>query len=139
MDQKVDLKHYELFIDGKHVAPSTGEYTIDLDPSTEEPIAEVAQGGKADVDLAVAAARAALKVWGGLRAAERGRILHRAASLLEQHQEELIEIESLDGRQAAQRSSPLQDMAAVIDTRCATTPDGAIKSPGRSFPHVPMR
>jgi hypothetical protein len=39
MDQKVDLKHYELFIDGKHVAPSTGEYTIDLDPATEEPIA----------------------------------------------------------------------------------------------------
>jgi len=115
MDQKVDLKHYELFIDGKHVAPSTGEYTIDLDPATEEPIAEVAQGGKADVDAAVAAARAALKVWGGLRAAERGRILQRAASLLEQHQEELIEIESLDAGKplAAVRR---QDMAAVIDT-----------------------
>jgi aldehyde dehydrogenase (NAD+) len=115
MDQKVDLKHYELFIDGKHVAPSTGEYTIDLDPSTEEPIAEVAQGGIADVDLAVAAARAALKVWGGLRAAERGRILNRAASLLEQHQEELIEIESLDAGKplsAVRR----QDMPAVIDT-----------------------
>jgi acyl-CoA reductase-like NAD-dependent aldehyde dehydrogenase len=115
MDQKVDLRQYELFIDGKHVAPSTGEYTIDIDPSTEEPIAEVAQGGKADVDAAVAAARAALKVWGGLRAAERGRILHRAASLLEQHQEELIEIESLDAGKplAAVRR---QDMAAVIDT-----------------------
>jgi aldehyde dehydrogenase (NAD+) len=115
MDQKVDLRQYQLFIDGKHVAPSTGEYTIDLDPSTEEPIAEVAQGGKADVDAAVAAARAALKVWGGLRAAERGRILHRAASLLEQNQEELIEIESLDAGKplAAVRR---QDMAAVIDT-----------------------
>ena len=70
MDQKVDLKHYELFIDGKQVAPSTGEYTIDLDPATEEPIAEVAQGGKADVDKAVSSARAALKIWGALRAAE---------------------------------------------------------------------
>jgi len=29
MDQKVDLRHYELFIDGKHVAPTTGEYGID--------------------------------------------------------------------------------------------------------------
>jgi acyl-CoA reductase-like NAD-dependent aldehyde dehydrogenase len=115
MDQKVDLKHYELFIDGKHVAPSTGEYTIDLDPATEEPIAEVAQGGKADVDEAVRAARAALKIWSGLRAAERGRILQRAASLLEEHQEELIEIESLDAGKplAAVRR---QDMAAVIDT-----------------------
>jgi aldehyde dehydrogenase (NAD+) len=115
MDQKVDLKHYELFIDGKHVAPTTGEYSIDLDPATEEPIAEVAQGGKADVDKAVSAARAALKVWGALRAAERGRILQRAAALLEQHQEELIEIESLDAGKplAAVRR---QDMAAVIDT-----------------------
>jgi aldehyde dehydrogenase (NAD+) len=115
VDQKVDLRQYELFIDGKHVAPETGEYTIDLDPATEQPIAEVAQGGKADVDKAVRAARAALKVWGALRAAERGRILQRAASLLEQHQEELIEIESLDAGKplAAVRR---QDMAAVIDT-----------------------
>src|SRR6202045_2718355 len=115
MDQKVDLKHYELFIDGKHVAPTTGEYTIDLDPATEEPIAEVAQGGKADVDKAVSAARAALKVWGALRAAERGRILQRAAALLERNQEEIIEIESLDAGKplAAVRR---QDMAAVIDT-----------------------
>jgi aldehyde dehydrogenase (NAD+) len=115
VDQKVDLKQYELFIGGKHVAPSTGEYSIDLDPATEEPIAEVAQGGKADVDGAVSSARSALKAWGGLRAAERGRILHRAASLLEQHQEELVEIESLDAGKplAAVRR---QDMAAVIDT-----------------------
>ncbi|HEY2684894.1 MAG TPA: aldehyde dehydrogenase family protein [Steroidobacteraceae bacterium] len=115
MDQKVDLKKYELFIGGKYVAPETGEYTIDLNPATEEPIAEVAQGGKGDVDRAVAAARAALKVWGGMRAAERGRILQRAAVLLEQHQEELIEIESLDaGKPLA--GVKRQDMAAVIDT-----------------------
>src|SRR5277367_5363908 len=115
MDQKVDLRHYELFIDGKHVAPTTGEYTIDLDPATENPIAEVAQGGKADVDKAVSAARAALPVWGALRAAERGRILQRAATLLEQHQEELIEIESLDaGKPIA--GVRRQDIAAVIDT-----------------------
>ena len=129
MDQKVDLKQFELFIDGKHTPPSSGEYTIDLDPATEQPIAEVAQGGKADVDRAVGSARAALKVWGALRAAERGRILQRAAALLEEHQEELIEIESLDAGKplAAVRR---QDMAAVIDT-CATTPVGATRSPDR--------
>ncbi|HEX3913044.1 MAG TPA: aldehyde dehydrogenase family protein [Steroidobacteraceae bacterium] len=115
MDQKVDLKQHDLFIDGRHVAPSTGEYSIDLDPATEQPIAEVAQGGKADVDQAVSAARAALKVWSGIRAAERGRILQRAAALLEQYQDELVEIESLDAGKplAAVRR---QDMAAVIDT-----------------------
>jgi len=113
MDCRVDLDHHELFINGMHVAPAGGKYSIDLNPATEEPIAEVAEGGKADVDLAVAAARAALKVWGRMRAAERGRILQRAATLLEQHQDELIELESLDA------GKPLagvrrQDMAAVI-------------------------
>src|SRR3981189_2307986 len=115
MDCKVELDHHELFIGGKHVAPSSGEYSIDLNPATEESIAEVAQGGKADVDLAVSAARAALKVWGGMRAAERGRILQRAAALIAENQEELIELESLDAGKplAAVRR---QDMAAVIDT-----------------------
>jgi aldehyde dehydrogenase (NAD+) len=75
----------------------------------------VAEGGKADVDLAVSAARAALKPWGSMRAAERGRILQRAASLLEEHQEELIKLESRDaGKPLA--SVRRQDMAAVIDT-----------------------
>jgi acyl-CoA reductase-like NAD-dependent aldehyde dehydrogenase len=115
MDCKVELDHHELFIDGKRVAPSSGEYSIDLNPATEDPIAAVAEGGKADVDSAVRAARAALKVWGGMRAAERGRILQRAAALIEEHQEELIALESLDAGKplAAVRR---QDMAAVIDT-----------------------
>src|ERR1700676_1542583 len=115
MGCRVDLAHHELFIGGRHVAPGSGEYSIDLNPATEEPIAEVAQAGKADVDLAVAAARAALKVWGGMRAAERGRILQRAASLLVEHQEELIELESLGAGQP-RASVRRRDMAAVIDT-----------------------
>ena len=115
MNRHADLQHFELFIDGKHVKPSGGEYSLDIDPATEEPFAAVALGGKADVDVAVKAARAALKVWGGMRAADRGRILQRAASLIEEHAEELIQIESRDA------GKPLagvrrQDMPAVIDT-----------------------
>src|SRR3984893_14424552 len=115
MDVRVELDQYELFIGGRRVPPISGEDSVDLNPATEEPIAEVAQGSEADVDLAVAAARAALPVWGGMRAAERGRILQRAASLLEEYHEELIELESLDAGKplAAVRR---QDMAAVIDT-----------------------
>jgi aldehyde dehydrogenase (NAD+) len=115
MDCLVELEQHDLFIDGKHVAPRSGVYSTDLNPATEMPIAKVAQGGKEDVDLAVGAARSALKVWGGLRAAERGRILQKAASLLEEHQEELIALESLDaGKPIA--GVRRQDMAAVIDT-----------------------
>jgi aldehyde dehydrogenase (NAD+) len=115
MDSYADLQQFNLFVDGRYVRPASGEYSLDIDPATEEPIAQVALGSKADVDAAVKAARAALKVWGGMRAADRGRILYRAASLLEEHSEELVQIESRDA------GKPLagvrrQDMPAVIDT-----------------------
>jgi len=115
MSTQPELPRHDLLIDGKRQPPGTGEYSTDLNPATEAPIALVAQGSAADVDLAVAAARAALKVWNGLRAAERGRILYRLADLLELHQEELIALESLDAGKplAAVRR---QDMPAVIDT-----------------------
>ncbi|MDW3687126.1 aldehyde dehydrogenase family protein [Cupriavidus sp. CV2] len=115
MSTQPELPRHDLLIDGKRLPPGTGEYSTDINPATELPIALVAQGSAADVDLAVTAARAALKVWGGLRAAERGRILYRFADLLEANQEELIALESLDA------GKPLagvrrQDMPAVIDT-----------------------
>ena len=109
------MEHFDLFIDGGRVKPIAGEYSNDIDPATEEPFATVASGGKADVDVAVKAARAAQKVWGGMRAADRGRILNRAADLIEEHAEELIQIESRDaGKPLA--SVKRQDMPAVIDT-----------------------
>ena len=101
--------------DGKRVPSVSRSYSTDFNPATELPIAKVAEGGKEDVDIAVTAARAALKVWGGMRAAERGRILQKAAELLERHQDELIELESLDAGKplAAVRR---QDMPAAVDT-----------------------
>ena len=110
-----DSTRHDLFIGGKHLPSHSGLYITDLNPATEDPIAEIAQGGPEDVDLAVRAARAALSVWGGLRASERGQILQRAANLLEQHQDELIRLESLDAGKplAAVRR---QDMPAVLDT-----------------------
>ncbi|WP_420998047.1 aldehyde dehydrogenase family protein [Cupriavidus sp. 30B13] len=115
MSTQPELPRHDLLIDGKRLPPGTGEYSTDLDPATEAPIALVAQGSAADVDLAVAAARAALKVWNNMRAADRGRILYRLADLLELHQEELIALESLDAGKplAAVRR---QDMPAAIDT-----------------------
>ncbi|MBB1630922.1 aldehyde dehydrogenase family protein [Cupriavidus sp. UME77] len=115
MSTQPELPRHDLLIDGKRLPPGTGEYSTDINPATELPIALVAQGSAADVDLAVTAARAALKVWSGLRAAERGRILYRFADLLEANQEELIALESLDAGKplAAVRR---QDMPAVIDT-----------------------
>ena len=36
MNRQTDLQHFELFIDGRHVKPSSGEYSLDIDPATEQ-------------------------------------------------------------------------------------------------------
>lgn len=135
MESTTDLKRYELLINGEWMPPSGGDYSTNLDPATENPIAHVAQGTSADVDRAVQAARAALKPWNAIRAAERGRILMKFADLLRQNQDELAALESLDGGKpiaAVQR----QDVPAAI-TRSRTTPAGATRSTVRSCPRGP--
>ena len=48
---------YGLFVGGEFVEPRSGEFFATVDPSTEEPLAEVAEAGPEDVDVAVRAAR----------------------------------------------------------------------------------
>ncbi|MEM5384963.1 aldehyde dehydrogenase family protein [Paraburkholderia phymatum] len=115
MDTETDLRRHDLLIDGKRLPPGTGEYSTSINPATEEPIALVAQGSAQDVDTAVKAARAALKIWNGMRAAERGRILMRFSELLREHADELVALESLDaGKPLA--AVKRQDVPAAIDT-----------------------
>ncbi|TCK38261.1 aldehyde dehydrogenase (acceptor) [Paraburkholderia sp. BL8N3] len=115
MENNTDLKRYDLLIGGESVPPGGGEYSVNLDPATEAPIARVAQGTSADVDRAVQVARGALKPWNAIRAAERGRILMRFSELLRANQDELAAVESLDaGKPIA--GVQRQDVPAAIDT-----------------------
>lgn len=68
------------------------------DPATGEVLAELAEGTAADVDEAVASARAALtsQAWKGLTPSQRGRLLWKIAELIDAHAEELAELETLD-------------------------------------------
>ena len=66
-------------------------------PSTEEPLAEVAQAGAKDVALAVEAAHEAFEHWSGWRPAERAKVLFRIARILQERARELAVAESLDG------------------------------------------
>ena len=50
-------KQYDLFINGKFVAPKSGKYFDTINPATEAKLASVAEAGADDVDLAVKAAR----------------------------------------------------------------------------------
>jgi aldehyde dehydrogenase (NAD+) len=86
---------YGLFIGGEW--REAGAYEPTINPATEEPLAEIAQAGEADVDAAVAAARAALPRWQKLPALERGKYVFRIARLIQERARELAIVESLDG------------------------------------------
>jgi aldehyde dehydrogenase (NAD+) len=91
-------ERYGLFIGGDLVDPKSGEYFATLDPSTEEPLAEVAQAGKEDVDLAVRAARDAFENgWSDVSPAERAKYLFRIARILQERSREFAVLESLNG------------------------------------------
>ena len=85
------------FIDGRWVAPRSGERLPIEDPSRGVEIGAIARGSAADVDAAVAAAEQALAgPWGRMTAAERGRLLMKLAVLIHERTEELARIEALD-------------------------------------------
>jgi acyl-CoA reductase-like NAD-dependent aldehyde dehydrogenase len=65
-----------------------------LNPATEEPIAELEQAGVEEADEAVARAKDAYPGWRAVAPADRARLLRRLAGLVEEHAEELAEIES---------------------------------------------
>ena len=77
--------------------PRSGEWFTSISPATEEPLAEVAQAGADDVDLAVGAARAGFEAWSALRPPERAKYLFRIARILQERSRELAVAESLDG------------------------------------------
>lgn len=93
----------QLFIDGAWRDAADGATFPVVAPASEQPLATVAAAGPADVDAAVAAARAQADggAWSQLSGADRGLLLHRLADLIERDLELLATLEALDvGRPA---------------------------------------
>lgn len=90
------MKTFGLFIDNAWTP--TADSFVSLNPATEQPVAAFARAGAAEVDRAVQSARRAFDkgTWSGMPAAERGRILRKAADLLRQRLEEFAVAETLD-------------------------------------------
>jgi aldehyde dehydrogenase (NAD+) len=88
---------YGLFIGGEFVDPRDGRRVASINPATEEPVAEVAFAGAADVAAAVEAARAAQPAWARLPGRERAKYVFRIARLIQERSRELAIVESLDG------------------------------------------
>jgi len=90
-------QHGRLFIAGEWRDAAAGERIESFDPATGVAIGTFAAGAAADVDSAVIAARRAFRgPWRKLTPYERGRLLQKAASLIEQHSEELAQLITLE-------------------------------------------
>jgi len=95
---ELKIKFTKLFINGQFVDAASGKTFETRDPRTGEVIARIAEGDKADVDLAVKAAREAFDngPWPRMPGCARGRILHKFADLVDQHVEELAALDTVD-------------------------------------------
>jgi aldehyde dehydrogenase (NAD+) len=96
---------YDLFIDGKFVAPQSGKYFDTINPATEAKLASVAEANEKDVDKAVKAARKAYEnTWSKMAAKDRGKYLFRIARLIQERARELTVIETMDGGKPVRES-----------------------------------
>jgi betaine-aldehyde dehydrogenase len=91
-----EVRHYQMYIDGRWTDAASGETYDVVDPASEEVIARVPKGGVADAEEAVRAAREAFDAgpWPKMKAMERAQILTRAAALLRERAEDFARLES---------------------------------------------
>ena len=91
-----DVMRKQLFINGEWRDAAGGKTLDVVNPATEEVIATVASAEQADVDAAVAAARAAFDgAWGKLSARERGRLVWKLGERLLERADEVARLETL--------------------------------------------
>ncbi|MFP3552791.1 aldehyde dehydrogenase family protein [Paraburkholderia sp. SIMBA_049] len=105
----------QLFIDGRFVPSLSGETLATLNPHDNSVIADVSMANHADVDRAVAAAKAAFPKWSNMAGAERGRLLLKLADAIEANADRLARLESID------TGHPIRDTRNLDVPRTAAT------------------
>ncbi len=122
------------FIAGEWTPGASGETLPVLDPSTGEVFDQLQRGNAADVDRAVAAARAALEGdWGRMTAVDRGRVLSRMSQIILSRSEELAQLEARDtGKPMSQARNDIQ----VAARYCEFYGGAADKVHGQAIPYM---
>jgi 5-carboxymethyl-2-hydroxymuconic-semialdehyde dehydrogenase len=126
---KMRIEH---LINGKPVPGR--DYFETLNPATQEVLAEVARGGAAEIDAAVAAAKDAFPKWAGKPASERATLLRKLGDLIAAHVPDIARTETQDtgqpitqtGKQLVPRSADnfyyFAEMCVRVDGHTYPTP-----------------
>ena len=109
------------FINGEFVEPIGGRYLDNIEPATGKPYSQVADSGKEDVDLAVAAADKAFADWSKTPGQKRSQILLRVADLIERDLEKFARAESIDTGKPISLARTLDIPRAVANFRFFAT------------------
>jgi betaine-aldehyde dehydrogenase len=104
------MESYLMVIDGQDAQALSGRTFVTENPAISAPLAEIAQGGAEDVDLAVKAARRAFDSgpWARMQASARATVLFRLAALIRENLEDLARSETLN------IGKPIQDSRGEI-------------------------
>ena len=105
------------FIGGEFRAPAGGRYLSVHEPATGHVYAEAPDSGEADVQAAVAAARAAAPAYARTSPSDRARLLHRIADGIEAHLDMLAEEESRDSGKPVKVARSVDIPRAVANFR----------------------
>src|SRR5262252_1569281 len=109
-------EHRGCYYGGAWHAPLSRRETDTINPGTGESLGKVAEAGSADVDAAVAAAKAAFKEWRNVLPLERAKMLRRIAEVLRKHAQELALIDAADcGNPVAEMVSDAMVAAAQTE------------------------
>lgn len=121
---------YDNFINGKFIAPLSGQYFDNVSPITGKVFTQVARSNEADINLALDAAHAAAEAWGRRSAAERAGMLLKIADRMEENLALLAYVETVDNGKPI-RETTAADIPLAIDhlryfAACARAQEGAL-------------
>ena len=105
-----------MFINGEFVPSISGKTFETYNPATEDVLAVVCEAQEEDIDVAVKAARSAFESgpWAEMTTAERAHLIYKLADLIEEHGEELAQLEALDNGKPYQVALD-DDIAATVE------------------------
>src|ERR1700730_5296571 len=102
--RRSSLRRLANFVNGEFIAPASGAYLDDINPSTGHILAAIPDSDAAHVDAAVRAARRAFRDWSETPAAERSKLLLKLADLIERNLDELAKMEAGDKAETVARA-----------------------------------
>lgn len=116
MTSTAQVSRFPLIINGQRREPKSGQYMDVVNPATGEVVASAAMAAVADLDDAVAAARAAFedRNWRQMPPGERSNVLYRCAQLIMANAQELTALEVAASGGTVNRITGL-DIPAVVD------------------------